>query len=93
MSISTPVLKAIEVVGSQSELARLVGVSPQAVHAWTKGGAISALCASRIERATAGAITRSDLRPDIFGPLDATPGTEATKPAQLPLHRRNHDHE
>jgi hypothetical protein len=30
--------------------------------------------AIRIERATNGLVTRAELRPDIFGPIDADPG-------------------
>ena len=74
MNRDLPILKAVAVAGSQSELARLVGVSPQAVYAWTRGGVISPLSAARIERATQGAVTRADLRPDIFGPVESDRG-------------------
>ncbi|WP_312283511.1 Cro/CI family transcriptional regulator [Candidatus Igneacidithiobacillus taiwanensis] len=77
MSKILPIQVAIEAVGSQSELARRVGVSPQAVHAWTRGGVISPQSAVRIESATNGAVTRAELRPDIFGPIDDDPGRGA----------------
>ena len=60
--------KAIAVVGTQSELARLAGVSQTAVNKWLHGGRLSAESALAVERATSGKVTRHRLRPDIFGP-------------------------
>jgi len=51
--------------GSQTELARAVGAQPQLVWQWSKG--IRPVPVERcvgIERATSGAVTRKDLRPD-----------------------------
>lgn len=94
MEPTPSLLLALQIAGSQRALAKLAGVSQPAVHKWVKGLSSPGLKASvQIERATNGAITRSDLRPDIFGPLDATPGTGPIEPAQSPLYRRNHDHE
>ncbi len=55
--------RAVEVAGSGPALARLIGVTSQAVWLWRQGGTISAERALEIERATG--ILRSDLRPDL----------------------------
>lgn len=61
--------KAIECVGSQAELAQLIGVSPQFVWQLANGSRpIPATLVRKIEAATGGAVTGSDLRPDIFVP-------------------------
>ncbi|MBU2789707.1 helix-turn-helix domain-containing protein [Acidithiobacillus caldus] len=94
MEPTPSLLLALQIAGSQRALAKLAGVSQPAVHKWVKGLSSPGLKASvQIERATNGAVRCSDLRPDIFGPPDTTPGTGPIKPSQLPLHRRNHDHE
>ncbi|NLZ11651.1 MAG: helix-turn-helix domain-containing protein [Alcaligenaceae bacterium] len=60
-----PINKAIQNLGSASELARKVGVTPQAVCFWRDGlRKIPAEKCSAIELATMGAVTRKDLRPD-----------------------------
>lgn len=57
--------KAIENAGSASELARKVGVTPQAICFWRDGlRKIPAEKCSAIELATNGVVTRRDLRPD-----------------------------
>lgn len=63
-----PVEKAIEILGTQANLARACEQRPQAVTRWLREGRVPAKHASAIESATAGAVTRHDLRPDIFGP-------------------------
>ncbi len=57
----TPKEKAIEAVGSGKELARRVGVSPQAVSLWKEVPVTRVLA---VERASG--IHRSILRPDIY---------------------------
>ncbi|WP_153940371.1 transcriptional regulator [Acidithiobacillus thiooxidans] len=53
-----------------SALAQALGVTPSLISQWKTGRRnISPESAIRIERATAGAVTRAELRPDIFGPL------------------------
>jgi DNA-binding transcriptional regulator YdaS (Cro superfamily) len=53
------------------ELARALGVHPSLVSQWKTGRRrVSADTAVRIERATHGAVTRFDLRPEIFGPIE-----------------------
>ena len=55
--------KAAAIVGSQSQLAKLIGVSQQNISYWRGAGVPVEHCAA-IEIATEGAVTRRDLRPD-----------------------------
>lgn len=57
--------KACHSVGSQAELARQLGVSSVTVHQWRSGARPVPIerCVA-IEQATAGQVTRKDLRPD-----------------------------
>ncbi|WP_366943404.1 YdaS family helix-turn-helix protein [Nevskia sp.] len=57
--------------GSQAGLARAIGGKCRQGHVykWLQSGQVSAEVAAQIERATAGAVTRADLRPDLFGDL------------------------
>jgi len=57
--------KAISYYGSKAALARAVGVVPMAVSHWIRRG-VPIDKALSIERATNGAVTREELRPDIF---------------------------
>lgn len=52
---------------SQQEFADLTGVTQGRVSQWLKGERIPAERCAAIETATAGAVTRYDLRPDVFG--------------------------
>lgn len=64
----SPALKeAIEKAGSASALARLLGVTPQAVGQWKRAPAERVLL---IEQVMEGKVTRYDLRPDIYGTKD-----------------------
>jgi len=68
---NTIIEKAIAVVGSQKELARRIGgkVKQQHIHRWlylTK--CLPAERAIQIEIATDGAVTRHELRPDLWPP-------------------------
>lgn len=49
-------------------LGRQCGVTTNAVWKWLNGGTISAERAVQIEAVMGGVVTRSDLRPDLFGP-------------------------
>lgn len=63
-----PIDKAIEASGGQAELARRIGVSLQAVYQWHKGTRpVPPGRCIPIEQATGGAITRYELRRDVFG--------------------------
>lgn len=59
--------KAISAVGTAADLARAVGVVPMAVSQWRKRKQVPAERCLQIEAATAGKVTRYDLRPDIYG--------------------------
>lgn len=61
--VDNPVDRARRSVGGASELARLIGISSQAVTQWRK---IPIERVSDVERATG--IPREELRPDIFQP-------------------------
>lgn len=59
------VKKACAITGSQALLARLLGVTPAVVYQWVSGlRPVPVRYCAAIERATAGAVTRQDLRPD-----------------------------
>lgn len=58
--------RAARVAGSQSALARAIGVTPQAVQGWCASGKIPAVRVLDIERATEGKVTRHELRPDLY---------------------------
>lgn len=78
-----PIERAIETCGNASRLATSLGVSVQAVCFWRDGkrGVPVDKCAE-IERATGGAVTRRDLRPDdwqrIWPELADAPQQEAS---------------
>lgn len=58
--------RAIKAIGGVTALARKVGVSHQAVQQWAQAGRVPAERALAIERATKGAVTRYELRPDLY---------------------------
>ena len=59
--------RAIEVLGSQSLLAKQIGVSPQFVCQLANGTRpVPATLVLKIESATHGEVSRHELRPDIF---------------------------
>lgn len=70
--------QAIRCVGSQTALAQRVGVRPQAVHLWVKKGRVPAARTLAVESATAGQVTRHELRPDLYpsetAPSEVCPG-------------------
>lgn len=59
--------RAVATLGGISKASREIGVSHEAVRRWISGAnRITAERAIQIEHATAGAVTRADLRPDLF---------------------------
>lgn len=63
---------AIVMLGSQGEVARAVGVKqPSVSFIVTKGERVPAEWCIPLERATAGEVTRHELRPDLY-PIDDT---------------------
>lgn len=57
--------RAVEIVGGQSEMARLLDVKPPTVNQWVSGvRPVPPRRCPAIEKATGGVITRPELRPD-----------------------------
>lgn len=63
----SPITRAIAIAGSEAKLGKAAGVSQNAIWQAKRRGRVSAELAVKIERATGGLVSRSDLRPDIFG--------------------------
>jgi DNA-binding transcriptional regulator YdaS (Cro superfamily) len=77
---------ACAVTGGQAGLSRVLGVTAAAVNQWIKGlRPVPPKHCLAIERATNGAVTRRDLRPDdchlIWPDLAPTRPTQAGEPA------------
>lgn len=68
--------KACEVMGSQMALAQALKVRSPSVSEWRKRGVPATRC-REIEEATAGQVTRYQLRPDVFGEAPPAPVQEA----------------
>jgi DNA-binding transcriptional regulator YdaS (Cro superfamily) len=65
-STQKAVQRAVDLLGSQSALARAVGKSQPAIYKWTHGKSLPTWQnAIAIERATGGRVTRHEVRPDI----------------------------
>jgi len=61
--------EAIRLKGSQQKLAEAAGCSQQQIsYLMKEASGISAEMALKVERATDGAVSRHELRPDIYGP-------------------------
>jgi len=60
--------RAVQIVGSQSELARRLGVKQQHVHQWIERGWMPAEYCRPTEDATGGQVTRYELDEKVFGP-------------------------
>lgn len=58
--------KAIAHFGTRKALAEAIGVHPMAVTQWGKRQRVPAERAVEIEKASGGAVTRHDLRPDLW---------------------------
>lgn len=59
--------QAVDLAGSQSKLANLLGITPQAVQFWCSNRRkVPVIRAIAIERLFPDEINRADLRPDIF---------------------------
>ncbi|WP_242510797.1 transcriptional regulator [Halorhodospira halophila] len=61
--------RAADAVGSVTELAQSIGVRQSTVSNWFMRGRVPAERCAAIELATKGAVTRAELRPDVFGEL------------------------
>jgi DNA-binding transcriptional regulator YdaS (Cro superfamily) len=63
----TPLERAIDEMGSQAALAKALGVKPQHVWNWlNRDDKVPAEQVLPIETATAGKVTRHELRPDLY---------------------------
>lgn len=62
---------AITIAGSEAKLGALAGYSQNAIWYAKRNGRVSAELASAVDRATNGAISKNQLRPDIFPPVSA----------------------
>lgn len=60
--------KAVRLATSQSALARMLGITPQAVQKWEEQGYVPADRCRAVEAALNGEVTRYELNPDTFGP-------------------------
>jgi DNA-binding transcriptional regulator YdaS (Cro superfamily) len=63
--------RAIEAAGSQNKLAETLGLSFQHIQQWRKAGRVPAERVLSVEAAVNGAVTRYQLRPDVFGKAPA----------------------
>lgn len=64
--LMTAIERAINEVGGQTAMARLLNIRPQSVQSWVSSGSVPIARAVEVERATGGVVTRRELRPDIF---------------------------
>lgn len=63
----TPIQRYVAMCGSQSKAARRLGVSPSLVgHLACARRAVTVAMAIKIDQDTGGAITRAELRPDVW---------------------------
>ena len=71
--------QAVDLAGSQSKLAEMLGITPQAVQIWCSNKRkVPVTRAIAIEKLFPGEITRAEIRPDIFCDIpDATPSVDA----------------
>lgn len=76
MKSHSPILRAVLIAGSQKNLAKMVGVSAQAVFAWIARGAVPAEHCPMIEKATKGQVTCEELRPDLAEQWSYLRGTD-----------------
>jgi len=67
--METGIQKAVRLAGSQTALANLLGISPQAVQKWVDQGKPSPNGCKQIEIALDGRVTRHELDPDLFGEI------------------------
>ncbi len=71
MEQNTAILRAVQTLGSQQRLAEALGVYQSFVSKMARTGRVPAERCLAIEMATNGAVTRYELRPDVFGPAPA----------------------
>jgi DNA-binding transcriptional regulator YdaS (Cro superfamily) len=67
MTTISPIQAAIKYAGGQTAVARICGVTPQAVNKWLKKGRVPSEQCLKIELAIDSKVSCNDLRPDVFG--------------------------
>jgi DNA-binding transcriptional regulator YdaS (Cro superfamily) len=70
--------RACEALGTQDALAAALGIRSASISGWRERGKVPAERCLAIEKATQGAVTCQDLRPDVFGPTPAAPAPQPT---------------
>lgn len=60
--------RAVALLGTQNALASTLHVRSASISGWRRRGKVPAERCTAIEQATAGQVTRYQLRPDVFGP-------------------------
>lgn len=76
----SPIKRAAELCGGFHGLAKLCGITVQAVYKWDSAGRIPPERCLTVEHATSGAVTRYDLRPDVFGQAPDSLPTQTIQP-------------
>jgi DNA-binding transcriptional regulator YdaS (Cro superfamily) len=71
---------AIDAMGTQQALADALGIKSPSITEWRDRKVPAERCIP-IEEATCGAVTRYELRPDVFGPAPAQSADSADKAA------------
>ena len=61
-----PAQRAIKHAGGPSELAKVLGITPQAVSRWSKANQIPAKWVLALEALIEGEVKRYELRPDLY---------------------------
>ena len=64
--------RACEVLKTQDALAAALGIRSASISGWRERGKVPAERCLAVERATKGAVTCHDLRPDVFPPKPAS---------------------
>lgn len=70
-SLKSQIERAIGHYGSQAKLAEAMGCSQQQIAYLLKASSITAEMAKAVDAATNGAVSKHELRPDIFGDAPA----------------------
>jgi DNA-binding transcriptional regulator YdaS (Cro superfamily) len=65
--MNAPLDHATQILGTQEALAAALGIKSPSISEWRKRGKVPPERCIAIEQATEGAVTRYELRPDIFG--------------------------
>ncbi len=66
MDTNTTFKRLVKAVGSQTAIAKALGISSAAVHKWGQLGRIPAERVIQLERLAEGQVTRYEMRPDLY---------------------------